>query len=566
MNVTISRKLYVSFSLILLIMAIFAGLAIDKMYTINSKSQEISGTWLPAAKHVNEINYLAEHLVSTELKHISSTDSYAMDKYEADMKKTLEQLDQTFKEYGKLLVSAEEKKTFDQFQKEWETYTSVHNKILEASRNQDKLASILLVKDAEDRFQYLHVFINKMVQLNFNGAAKATKESGDIFQTGIRDTVVMIVIAVVLGLFIAYTVSRLIARPMKRMTALAGQIAEGDLTGEDIIIKNRDEIGELAKSFNLMKSNLRDLIGESSANAEHVAAAAEQLLASAEQSSKATEHIATTIQEVATGSERQVSSVEEGARVVEELSRGTEQIVESAETVSDAANRATEVAADGAEAIEQAIHQIHAISQTINQVAESVKGLGNRSQEIGQIVEVIAGIAAQTNLLALNAAIEAARAGEQGRGFAVVADEVRKLAEQSSRSAEQISVVIQSIQVETKAAVQSIQVGTTEMEGGIELVNAAGQSFSDIRASINQVAEQMEGVSAAAKQMSTFTMEVVGAIEHVASIAEQTASNTQNVSASAEEQLASMEEVAASSGALSQKAAELQELIARFKV
>lgn len=566
MNITISKKLFSGFSLVLLIMVVFAGLVINKMYDINQKSQEISGKWLPSVKKVNDINYLAEHLITSELKHITATDNYMMDEYEVEMKKTIEQMDQAFKDYGALIATSEEKKNFEQFKKEWESYLIAHDKVLKASRNQDKLSSVLLVEDAEDRFQYLHVFINKMMQLNSNGAAKATNESSQIFQAGIRDTIVMILIAVVLGAAIAYTVSRMIAQPMKRMTLLAGQIAAGDLTAEDVKVKNRDEIRELANSFNQMKSNLRDLIGQTSDNAEHVAAAAEELMASAEQSSKATEHIAITIQEVASGSEQQVASVVEGARIVDELAQGAEQIVNDAQTVSTAANRATVVAANGTEAIEHAIQQIQTISQTINQVAGAVKGLGNRSQEIGQIVEVIAGIAAQTNLLALNAAIEAARAGEQGKGFAVVADEVRKLAEQSSQSAQQIGDVIHSIQEETKAAVQSIEVGTSEMEGGIELVNAAGHSFKEIRASITQVADQMEDVSVAAKQMSAYTQQVVGAIQHVSVIAEQTASNAQNVSASAEEQLASMEEVAASSTALTQKAAELQELIASFKV
>jgi methyl-accepting chemotaxis protein len=206
------------------------------------------------------------------------------------------------------------------------------------------------------------------------------------------------------------------------------------------------------------------------------------------------------------------------------------------------------------------------ISNTVNDLAKVIKGLGDRSQEIGQIVEVITGIAQQTNLLALNAAIEAARAGEHGRGFAVVADEVRKLAEQSAESAQQITNLIGTIQADTSTAVNVMDSTIQEVSSGIGVVNTAGEAFNRIENLINTVAKQIQEVSAASQQMSVGAMQVVKAIDEISDVSEKTAAGTQNVSAAAQEQLASMEEISASSSSLSKMATELQTLVSRFKV
>lgn len=374
-------------------------------------------------------------------------------------------------------------------------------------------------------------------------------------------------IAMTFGLVIGFGLYRSLVKPVQQLSLQLKEIAdgEGDLTKE-LQVKTQDELGELGASFNRMLAHLREMIFQVRSNAELVAASSEELRASVGQTSKATEQIAVTIQEVALGTQKQVQSVEKSSIVINQLSASFQEIASSAQNATATALQAAQMASAGNQDMQTAVDQVGTVNHTMNHLTEVVKGLGNRSQEIGQIVEVITSIAAQTNLLALNAAIEAARAGEHGRGFSVVADEVRKLAEQSSQSAQQIANLVATIQSETSTAIQTMETGKKEVTEGIEIVKAAGQIFAEIQQTIQEVANQVEGVSIASNQMKEGTVEVVGAIDQIAGATSIAADGTQEVSAATEEQLASMEEISASAAAMAKMAEKLQILIGRFKV
>lgn len=379
-------------------------------------------------------------------------------------------------------------------------------------------------------------------------------------------TLITLGVSLLLGALIIWLFARRISKPILEIASAAEKVSNGDLRIEDVQVPSRDEIGQLASSFNQMVRNLRDLLRNIGISSEQVAASAEQLTASAEQSSLATTHISSTIQEVAEGSDKQMRSVSETVTMMHEMSSGVQQIAANSQNVSASAARASDIAQSGNQAVQTAVQQMQIISLTIDQLGHMIRGLGDHSNQIGNIVEVITGIAEQTNLLALNAAIEAARAGEQGRGFAVVADEVRKLAAQSSESAKQITELITTIQRETSKAVQSMDAGTKEFNDGIQTVTTAGLSFENIMNAVNDVATQIQEVSAATQQMSAGTEQVVHAAKTIESVASESVASTQNVSAATEEQLATMEEIASASAALSKMAAELQMSISKFKI
>lgn len=394
---------------------------------------------------------------------------------------------------------------------------------------------------------------------------KGSKESTAKVESLVNILLFLGIASILIGAIVAIYISRFISKPVIAIAETAQKISSGDLTVAEVKVKNKDEIGDLAHSFNQMAHNLRAILAQVGSNAELVAASAEQLSASSEQSNHASKQIADTIQSVAGGVEKQVENVERTAQTINEISIGIQHVSKNTQTVSTTAIEATEKAAGGRETIKTAVQQMNSINHTFNELSEVVKGLGARSEEIGQIIAVITGIADQTNLLALNAAIEAARAGEHGRGFAVVADEVRRLAEQSADSAQQISRLISTIQGETNKVIQSMDVATSEVVSGINVVNTAGDSFVQIEKSVNEVTSQIQEVSSAIQQIAAGSEKIVEAIEFISEASEGTAAGTEEVSAATEEQLASMEEISASSNALAKMSEELQKLISNFK-
>lgn len=373
--------------------------------------------------------------------------------------------------------------------------------------------------------------------------------------------------AIVAGIIIATFTIRSINKPIKVMNARLKEIAEGegDLT-QTIDLSTKDELGEMAHSFNKMISKLRELIKQVGFDAEQVAAASEQLSASSEETTKATEQIASTVQEIAIGTTKQVENMTETSNTVNRISLSVDKIFCSSEVVEKTTVQASEKAAEGNKTVVMVVTQMNNIHNTVNELSDMVKRLGERSSQIGNIVQAITDIAEQTNLLALNAAIEAARAGEHGRGFAVVADEVRKLAEQSARSAQEITQLITSIQADTNNTVITMEDTTNQVAEGISFVHDAGKSFEQIQQAVQEVTSQIHEVTLAVQEMSVGTQQLVKSVEHTAETSDLTASGTQIMSAATEEQLAAMEEMTASSSSLSKMAEDLKELVGRFKV
>lgn len=373
-------------------------------------------------------------------------------------------------------------------------------------------------------------------------------------------------IALLLGAIIVWIFTNHLMKPITVMVKQVEKVSHGDLTIEPVSVRNKDEIGRLAHGFNAMVDSLKKLIRQVAVSAEQVAASAEQLTASAEQSNQAAEHNAVIMQELAAGTDQQVQSIAEADQTVNEMSAGVQQISAGAQNVAVLAIRASEMAMEGNQIIQKAVQQMSSIDASVNGSAQMIQELGGHAQYIGNVIEVITGIAEQTNLLALNAAIEAARAGEHGRGFAVVADEVRKLAEESSQSAKKIADYVVTIQEGIQKTVQSMETGTKDVAAGIDVVSMAGSSFEQIQHSVKEVATQIQEVSAAIQQVSAGAEQVVRSIDQITKVAEKAAAGTQNVSASTQEQLASMEEITASAAALSKMADELRKTIGNFKL
>jgi methyl-accepting chemotaxis protein len=400
---------------------------------------------------------------------------------------------------------------------------------------------------------------------------------------------------------------------------VANAIARNDLT---VTVQSKSEKDELRNAFSRMIASLRQSIGEVADSANNLGASSTQLALAANQAGQATNQISTTIQQVARGTAQQSESINKTAlsvdqmnsaidgvakgaqeqssaamkasRITAQISQSIQQVAGNAQNVTIQANKATESAIKGRKTVDETITGMQTIKEKVGLSAKKVKEMGDRSSQIGVIVETIEDIASQTNLLALNAAIEAARAGEHGKGFAVVADEVRKLAERSSSATKEIAELITGIQSTVQDAVEAMNSGSKEVDQGVGKANLAGQVLQEILEAAKAVTVQAEQAAAAAQQMTAGANELVSSvdsvaaiteentasteemaansnevnqsIENIASISEENSAAVEEVSASVEEMSAQVEEVSASASSMEEMAQTLKNLVTRFKL
>lgn len=566
MKLTIQMKLISGFAAVILLLIAISALSI---YGINGMGKQIDVIDKKAMPSVTLLGIMNGDVSDVERLMLSvgvERNPSQVKSFQESLDALLQKIEGERPKLKQLMQTQEEMELYDRFDKSYSAYLPLIPAMITAGQENQLIELSTLHSKAYPYWYTANTTLSQLIDLENKNAAASTASATELSEKTIFNVIVISIIAILAGLAIAFFISALISRPVKRLQASAERIAGGDLTGEMIQIKNRDEVGMLANAFNTMTSNLRSLIESVATTSETIAASSEELTASSEQNTDASRQIAETIQEVAEGTNRQVELTSRSSQAMKEMSIGVEQIAVRAQTVSGSAAEAASKSADGNQAIRTAVAQMDSIQGSMSSLSQIVQELGERSQTIGNITDVITGISSQTNLLALNAAIEAARAGDAGRGFAVVADEVRKLAEQSADSARQITDLVTTIQKETYRAIQAVDVNTQEVSKGIESVSVAGTAFEGILSAVNQVAGDIEEVSAGAEQMSASTEELMRFANEIARITEETSAGTMNVSAATEEQLASMEEITTSSTSLAKTAEQLQAQVSQFKV
>jgi methyl-accepting chemotaxis protein len=317
-------------------------------------------------------------------------------------------------------------------------------------------------------------------------------------------------------------------------------------------------------SYNAMRDRLVTMIDEISRSSESLTSASTEMASTSEETGRAIAEIANAVNSVAQGAEQQVRSVEEAKRITEELAEASRVSAETADETAAAADEARNLAREGVEAAAQATIAMQAVRDSSAEVSDTIRALGEKSDQIGGIVATITGIAAQTNLLALNAAIEAARAGEQGRGFAVVAEEVRHLAEESQEAASSISGLIEEIQRETARAVEVVELGAEQTRGGVETVEQTRDAFARIGESVDDMGARVEEIAASIRQIAASGDQMRDSMTSVAAVAEESSASSEEVSASTEQTSASTQQVAASAQQLAGTAEELERLVSQF--
>ncbi|MCY7909609.1 methyl-accepting chemotaxis protein [Bacillus inaquosorum] len=373
-------------------------------------------------------------------------------------------------------------------------------------------------------------------------------------------------ISAMAGIVLSLLLLKSIMVPLRSMNKQLEEIAHGeaDLT-KKVIVKNKDEFGQLAQSFNSFTQSLIQIVKQISSSSEQVAASSEELSASAEESKSTSEQISGAMQMAADSNVKQSSMTEKSAESITELLDSISSVASNTGNIADLSSSMRDKAEIGSKSVNKMLDQMKFIDTSVDSAGNGLQALVESTAEISDISSLITNISEQTNLLALNAAIEAARAGEQGKGFAVVAEEVRKLADETNKSAKHIQSVVTTIQNESIETVNNIKVVQENVSSGIVLSQETTGNFNEILNLVEQVTSQIQEVAAATQQLTSGVEVTQHTVHTLAAGTKETSANTEAVAKSSQEQLNSMEEISYAAESLSQLAEELQTVINRFK-
>lgn len=378
--------------------------------------------------------------------------------------------------------------------------------------------------------------------------------------------VIVTVATIIIAFVITWLLTNSIVNPIKVVIKRILELKDGDLSGEPISIKTKDETAQLANALNEMQESLKVMITELLDVTQFLASQSDQLTQSAHEVTEATNQVASTMQELATASESQANSVSEISTRMNNFTKRVNEANELGKASEETTCTVIEMTERGSELMASSTEQMQTIDQTMVEAVKMVEGLDEHTSKISELVAMIQDIAEQTNLLALNAAIEAARAGEHGAGFAVVAEEVRKLAEQSADSVTNITEIVENVQRESNLVVNSLQEGYKEVERGTDQIMETGKTFREIQQSVEKMAENIQLISDRLEAVFEDNESINNAIQNIAAISEEAAAGVEQVTASSEETSSSMEEVAKSSNELAKIADNIQNLAEEFKV
>ncbi len=537
LNMKIGARLGLGFGFVLLLLVAMGGVSIRNMGVINRGVERMLTVDYAKINLANDINArvatLLENVALMELKDQAGKLEVKRDidtlrsEYRGLMER-LEKLETTAE--GKALISAAKVAL--------ENGKTANNRVIELSlANSAAEALSVYNNEAYPLNRKIKAAFDDIVTYQEGVMVVSHGEATRVFGSTRLITVVLVVAALLVGILTSYLITLSITRPLAEGVRVADALADGNLTIQ-VSSTGRDETGLLMERLGYMVRNLRDMISRTVDISSGIAAASNQLHSTATQ--------------IATGAEEVSCQANTVATASEEMSATSSDIARNCSMAADASRQTSESATSGAQVVNETITGMNVIADRVRETSRTIEALGTRSDQIGEIIGTIEDIADQTNLLALNAAIEAARAGEQGRGFAVVADEVRALAERTTKATREIGEMIKAIQKETQEAVTAMDEGVREVEKGAESSQKSGRALEEILERINEVSMQVNQIATAAEEQTATTGEVTSNIQQINEVVHATAQGA--------------EETAKAAAQLAGQAEELQSLVSRFRL
>ncbi|NVZ81853.1 methyl-accepting chemotaxis protein [Pseudomonas yamanorum] len=537
-NMNIAPRAFLGFALIGALMLFLGVFALNQMSKIRAATQDITLSSVPSIRALDEFTQLTLRLRVLSYRLLTNR--------EPDVQqKTLESFDVRNQQirtaqgiYEKLIDSSEERAAYDEYVRLLAQYHQIEERMKSLSRaNQVEELRTLLNTELLSNSDQVNAVLNRLLDINNKMALATNQQAADQYDMAFELVVILLILATALTMLFAWLLTRSITQPIAQALDAAEEIAEGNLT-RPIKVEGNDEAGRLLLAMAKMQDKLKDTLQRISGSATQLASAAEELNAVTDESAR--------------GLTQQNNEIEQAVTAVNEMTSAVEEVARNAVSTSEASKNATSSAGDGRDLVQETVSAIERMSSDVQATATLIGNLAEESRDIGKVLDVIRGLADQTNLLALNAAIEAARAGEAGRGFAVVADEVRALAHRTQQSTSEIERMIGSIQAGTEHAVDSMRNSTERAESTLNIAKGAGMSLDTINTAIVEINERNLVIASAAEEQAQVAREVDRNLVNIRDLSVQSATGASQTSAASSE--------------LSRLAVDLNGMVGRFRL
>ncbi|WP_456017267.1 methyl-accepting chemotaxis protein [Pseudomonas fluorescens] len=537
-NLNIAPRAFLGFAFIALLVVILGVFAVNRMTQIRQSSLDMGTIQLPSMKFLGNMTENVLRLRILSFRILINREPAALEEAKTRVAVLVDKVKQAQRAYAVMPAGPEEAALYKAFAATLDNYFAAQAEMMSLSQQNkvEEMRSLIntRIKDGTD---LMGEQLNKLIAINSVDADQAGRDAEGSYQQAVSGIIIVSVVAALMTVLLAWLLTRSIVAPLRKAVQVAETIASGNLTTlvEDA---GKDEPARLLGALSAMQINLRQTI-------QHIAGSATQLASAAEELSAVTE-------EASRGLQQQNNEIDQAATAVNEMTAAVEEVARNAVSTSEASSQSNQAAREGRDRVVETVGAIQTMTQDVQTTSVMIEGLATQGRDIGKVLDVIRAIAEQTNLLALNAAIEAARAGEAGRGFAVVADEVRALAHRTAQSTQEIEKMVAGIQTGTGEAVQSMQQSNQRTQSTLEMARAAGVALEQITQSISLINERNLVIASASEEQAQVSREVDRNLINIRDLATQSAAGANQTSAASHE--------------LSRLAVDLNAMVARFVI